>query len=105
MAMSHWYVTSGSKLIQVANERVHGTTGVRPSDRLRQERPHLQLIPAPWRADIAAARPQTMAVTGTPATPARPAAVAQHMAQEVPLQHPLAVYEQLLLQITLEASA
>lgn len=92
-------------LVEVANERVHGTTGVRPSDRLRQERAHLQLIPAPWRADIAAARPQAMAVTGTPATPVRPAAVAQHMAQEVPLQHPLAVYEQLLPQITQGAAA
>ena len=92
-------------LAKVANERVHGTTGVRPSDRLRQERAHLQLIPAPWRADIAAARPQAMAVTGTPATPARPPAVARHMAQEVPLQHPLAVYEQLLLQITQGAAA
>ena len=92
-------------LAEVANERVHGTTQVQPSDRLRQERVHLQLIPAPWRADIAAARPQAMAVTGTPATPVRPAAVAQHMAQEVPLQHPLAVYEQLLLQITQGAAA
>jgi transposase len=95
-------------LAEVANERVHGTTGVRPSDRLRQERPHLQLIPAPWRADIAAARPlgmQIMAVTGAPATPVRPATVAQHMAQEVPMQHPLAVYEQLLCQITQGAAA
>ena len=95
-------------LVEVANERVHGTTGVRPSDRLRQERPHLQLIPAPWRADIAAARPlgmQTMAVIGAPATPVRPATVAQHMAQVVPMQHPLAVYEQLLCQITQGAAA
>ena len=92
-------------LAEVANERVHSTTGVRPSDRLTQERLHLQSIPAPWRADIAAARPQAMAVTGAPATPARAAAVAQHMAQEVPLQHPLAVYEQLLLQITQGAAA
>ena len=92
-------------LAEVANERVHGTTGVRPSDRLRQERAHLQSIPAPWRADIAAARPQALAVPGTPATPVRPATVVQHMAQELPMQHPLAVYEQLLLQITQGAAA
>ena len=91
-------------LAQVANERVHGTTGVRPSDRLRQERAHLQSIPAPWRADIAAARPlgaQAKQATGM----ARPAVVTQRMAQEVPLQHPLAVYEQLLSQITQGAAA
>ena len=85
-------------LEEIANERVHGTTGVRPSARLRQERPHLQLIPAPWRADIAAARPQDKPMQAT--QPVRPAVVAEHMAQNVPMQHPLAVYEQLLLQIT-----
>jgi transposase len=92
-------------LQDVANERVHGTTGVRPSARLRHERPSLQPIPAPWRADIAAARPlgmQAMAVTNAPV---RPAAVVQHMAQAVPMQHPLAVYEQLLCQIRQGAAA
>ena len=97
-------------LAEVANERVHGITGVRPSDRLRQERPHLQSIPAPWRADIAAARPLGAQATGTamvgaPAKLVRPAVVAEHMAQALPIQHPLAVYEQLLSQITQVAAA
>jgi hypothetical protein len=65
----------------------------------------LQLIPAPWRADIAAARPFGAQATGTaalgaPAKLMRPAVVAEHMAQALPMQHPLAVYEQLLSQIT-----
>ena len=77
---------------------------------MRQERPSLQLIAAPWRADIAAARPLGAQATGTttleaPAKPVRPAVVAEHMAQALPMQHPLAVYEQLLSQITQEAAA
>ncbi|CAN5471209.1 hypothetical protein BH10PSE16_BH10PSE16_04800 [soil metagenome] len=90
-------------LAEVANERMHGTTGVQPWARLRQERPALQLVAAPWRADIAAARPaQATAIVATdaPAKPVRPVAVTEHMAQAVPMQHPLAVYEQVLLQIT-----
>ena len=91
-------------LADVANERVHGTTAVQPSARLRQERPFLQTIPGPWRADIAAARPQALPVKAacTAAGPVRPAVVAEHMAQQVPMQHPLAVYEQVLSQITQE---
>ena len=97
-------------LAEVANDRVHGTTGVQPSARLRQERPYLQLIAAPWRADIAAARPLGAQATGTaalevPAKLVRPAVVAEHMAQVLPMQHPLAVYEQLLSQITQGAAA
>lgn len=97
-------------LAEVANDRVHGTTGVQPSARLRQERPALQRVAAPWRADIAAARPLGAQATGTAALEAptklvRPAAVAEHMAQALPMQHPLAVYEQLLSQITQGAAA
>lgn len=97
-------------LAEVANDRVHGTTGVQPSARLRQERPSLQPIAAPWRADIAAARPLGAQATGTaatdaPAKPVRPAIVAEHLARAVPMQHPLAVYEQLLCQITQGAAA
>lgn len=97
-------------LAEVANDRVHGTTGAQPSDRLRQERPSLQPIAAPWRADIAAARPLGAQATGTaatdaPAKPVRPAIVAEHLARAVPMQHPLAVYEQLLCQITQGAAA
>jgi transposase len=55
-------------LKDIANERIHGTTQVKPIKRLSEERPHLQAIPSPWRGQIAPA----------------------------PRQHPLAVYEQLL---------
>ena len=37
-------------LEKIANERVHGTTGVQPCARLGQERPSLQGLPGPWRA-------------------------------------------------------
>lgn len=78
-------------LKDVANERIHGTTQVRPIERLQQEQ--LQGIPAPWRGDIRAARPQSE----TAATPlVRPVVVIERIAQEMPAQHPLAVYEGLL---------
>ncbi|CDS48210.1 Mobile element protein [Polaromonas sp. CG9_12] len=95
-------------LAEVANDRVHGTTGVQPSARLRQERPSLQPMAAPWRGDMAAARPaQATAIVppGAPAHLVRPAAVTGHMAQALPIQHPLAVYEQLLSQIAQGAEA
>jgi hypothetical protein len=95
-------------LAEVANERVHGTTAVRPSTRLKQERASLQAIAFPWRGDMAAARPAqatVMAAANTPAKPVRLAAVAEYMAQALPMQHPLAVYEQLLSQITQGAPA
>ena len=43
-------------LREVANERVHGTTQVRPTQRLQEE--CLQPIATPWCGDIRAARPQ-----------------------------------------------
>jgi transposase len=88
--VAHW-------LREIANERIHGTTEVKPSERLRQERPHLQPIPGPWRAEIAAARPQGKAEEAAPAM--RPAVVVGRLAQATPVQHPLAVYEQLLTQL------
>ena len=101
-------------LAQVANQRVHGTTAAQPSARLVQEQGALQPNPTPWRADMAAARPLEAQAAGAmhpdepggpagqngPAKPVRPSLVAQHIAQAVPLQHPLAVYERLLCQIT-----
>jgi transposase len=93
-------------LADVANERVHGTTGVQPSARLGQERSCLQGLPGPWRADIAAARAQVPVKAACTADRlVHPTAVAQHMAEVVPMQHPLAVYEQLLVQITQGAAA
>ena len=81
-------------LREVANERVHGTTQVRPSQRLREE--CLLPLPSPWRGDIRAARPQR----GVAAEPLpRPVVVIERIAQALPPQHPLTVYEQLLDQI------
>lgn len=81
-------------LKDIANERVHGTTQVRPTQRLPEE--CLQALPAPWRGDIRAARPQREEV---PAPTTRPASVVEQLAQAMPPQHPLAVYERLLDQI------
>jgi hypothetical protein len=45
----HW-------LAEIANARLHGTTKEPPAAALKREVEHLQALPAPWRADIAAAR-------------------------------------------------
>ena len=82
-------------LREVANERIHGTTQVKPSVRLQEEQAALQAIPPAWRGDIAAARPQPVAPAASAATP-RPVVVIEHLAAVTPAQHPLAVYEQLL---------
>jgi hypothetical protein len=82
----------------VANERLHGTTGCKPADRLREEQAHLQALPRPWRGDIAAARPVVTSLPGD-AQQARTVAVSVQMAAPTPTQHPLAVYEQLLVQL------
>lgn len=83
---------------EVANERVHGTTGNKPVDRLREEQPYLQALPPPWRGDIAAARP-VVALQPDEAQQARTVAVTTQLASPTPIQHPLAVYEQLLVQL------
>jgi transposase len=87
----------------IAHERLHGTTGVKPGQRLQEERPYLQALPRPWRADIAAARPQRQ----VPAmeVPARPPVVMERLSQEVPVQHALCVYERLLQQVVQGAAA
>ncbi|OBV41032.1 hypothetical protein ASR47_10232 [Janthinobacterium psychrotolerans] len=84
-------------LSEVANERVHGTTQEKPAERMTKEVLHLQALTAPWRGDIAAARPQ--AATPEPLVP-RPAIVIERIAEVAPAQHPLAVYEQLLMNVT-----
>ena len=83
-------------LREVANERVHGTTLEKPAVRMAAEVPHLQALAAPWRGDIAAARPQT---AGPQAPLPRPAIVVERIAEAAPAQHPLAVYEQLLMNV------
>lgn len=80
-------------LHEVAHERIHGTTGEKPADRLAAERRYLQPAPPPWRGDVAAARPQ---VEPVPGDAVRPAEVAQHVALAVPPQRALDVYERLL---------
>jgi hypothetical protein len=81
-------------LREVANQRIHGTTQVRPAERLKEER--LQGLPGPWRGDTPAARPQRAAATGLMQ---RPVVVIERIAQVSPAQHPLAVYERLLDQV------
>jgi transposase len=103
-------------LREVAHERIHGTTEVKPIERLKEERPHLQAIPTPWRGQIAAARPRTAkapdsapastpasVLTRTPAPTPRASTVLERIEASTPQQHPLAVYEQLLTQIHAEA--
>ncbi len=88
-----------SWLAEIANQRLHGTTGVRPAQRLLEERIALQPLPPAWRGDIAAARPQAKqeAVHSAQAGAAvRPANVLSHIETTQPAQHPLAIYDQLL---------
>ena len=89
-------------LREVANERVHGTTQEKPAERMEKEVAHLQTLAEPWRGDIAAARPQ--AATPEPPAP-RPAIVIERIAEAAPAQHPLAVYEQLLMNVTQAVAA
>ena len=87
-------------LKEIANERVHGTTQIRPVERLAEE--CLQAIPAPWCGDIASARPQKSLAesdVGPINSVMRPFEVAEPLTQASPLQHPLAVYEALLTTI------
>lgn len=68
----------GTWLREVANVRVHATTGEVPLVRLEHERERLQPMPAPWRGAIAPKR-------STPTPPPRG------------YQHSLRVYEELLV--------
>lgn len=89
----------------IANEYVYGKTAVQPSVPLRQERACPQVLPAPWRSDIAAARALAAQGADTQSKLVRSAVVAEHIARYIPMQHPLAVYEQLLAHITHGAAA
>jgi transposase len=79
-------------LAEIANERLHGTTGAKPSLRLLEERAALQAQPPAWRGNVAAARPRLAEASST----ARPASVLTHLEAAQPAQHPLAIYDQLL---------
>lgn len=83
---------------EIANERLHGTTGSKPVDRLRDEQRHLRALPPPWRGDMAAARPvASSSPVGAPQ--AHTVMVSAQIAAPMPAQHPLAVYEPLLVQL------
>ena len=69
----------------------------KPVDLLREEQRHLQTLPPPWRGDLAAARP--VAALPVDVQQARTVVVSAQMAAPTPTQHPLAVYEQLLVQL------
>ena len=73
-------------LREVANARVHAETGAVPAVRLEEERSALQRLPAPYRADVAAARPRAATAAVVPA----------HSVTVVPPQHALAIYDRLL---------
>ncbi len=85
--VAHW-------LAEVAHQRVHGTTSEKPAVRLLAEAQHLQPLPPPWRADVAAARPRIE--FEAPAEERRPAKVAEHLDAELPTQHSLAAYERVI---------
>jgi transposase len=67
-------------LREVANARVHATTGAVPAVRLTHERERLQPLPPPWRGELAPRRPARAAATASPRG----------------YQHPLRIYEELL---------
>ena len=69
----------GRWLREVANARVHGTTGAVPAERLEAEREALQPVPAPYGG-------RSVRELLDSAPPRRPI---------VGLQHPLSVYEAL----------
>ena len=63
MPLASRLAQSGQKLdVVTANVEVaHGTTKEPPAEALKRKAVHLQALPAPWRADITAARPQAAA--------------------------------------------
>ena len=79
-------------LREVANARVHGTTGKIPAVELGSEREALLPLPPPWRGVIAPAQPRAEPVRS--ATPTRP--LPAFPEQWTPQQHPLAVYAALV---------
>jgi len=75
-------------LREVANVRVHGETDRVPAEVLVEERTALQPLPAPYRADVAAARPER--------APRECVTLPGKVFTAVPPQHDLAVYDRLL---------
>jgi transposase len=75
-------------LADVANARIHGTTGRVPAEVLHEEQPLLQPLPAPYRGRILARR--ALPAAGLPTEASRRAYAV------VPPQHALGVYDRLL---------
>lgn len=75
-------------LREVANARVHGETARVPAEVLAEERMALQPLPAPYRGNVAAARPRQAG--------AEALVLAAKGYTAVPPQHDLAVYDRLL---------
>jgi transposase len=80
-------------LREVANVRVHAEGGFVPAQRLEQERGDLQVLGAPYRGAVTAARPRAREREGPEALAVLPAAAAS---LAVPAQHALSIYDRLL---------
>ena len=106
-------------LAEVANVRLHGTTGQAPSVLLEAERAHLQTTAPTWRGVVAGARPMQAEPTQASQqrqlqpppqqSPPQAATGVPSHANATPLievaQHPLAVFDALLRQIQKQALA
>jgi transposase len=79
-------------LREVANARVHGTTGKVPTAELELERGSLLPLPPPWRGEVAPAQPRSEPQRVL--MPGRPLPVFPE--QWTPQQHPLAMYAALV---------
>lgn len=71
-------------LNQIANRRLHGTTGAIPAERLQEERPLLQVMPPLYPGLVRASTPVQLIPRWT---------MVEH---EAPYQHALAVYDELM---------
>jgi hypothetical protein len=70
----------GTWLREVANARVHATTGEIPAVRLIQKRERLQPLPPPWRGGLELLRPRFAVKKALPSG----------------YQHPLRIYDELI---------
>lgn len=77
-------------LRDVANARVHAQIRRVPAEVLAEERAALQVLPAPYRGDIRAARAKAIEA------PPQPVALPARARIELPAQHVLALYDDLL---------
>lgn len=81
-------------LKNVANKRLHGTTGEIPEERLKEEVAYLQTLPAPYCGNIKAAKVRFKQMPSIKVS--TKAIIDQQHLSIVGLQHPLSVYQQIL---------